>query len=78
MKIDIDKIIILLLSFFILYINENRIIFKDLFNNHITKIIILFFISFNFTNKPQICLLVLINYILILYYINKKLINKFN
>ena len=76
---NIDNLILLFLSGCILYINENRIIYEDLFNNSIIKIIILFFIIFNFNYKPEISLLLLIAFLLNLHYIyyNKiKLIKK--
>ena len=61
---NIDNLILLFLSGCILYINENRIIYEDLFNNSIIKIIILFFIIFNFNYKPEISLLLLIAFLL--------------
>ena len=76
---NIDNLILLFLSGCILYINDNRIIYEDLFNNSIIKIIILFFIIFNFNYKPKISLLLLIAFLLNLHYIyyNKiKLIKK--
>jgi len=76
---NIDNLILLFISGCILYINENRIIYEDLFNNSIIKIIILFFIIFNFNYKPEISLLFFIAFFLNLYYIyyNKiKLIKK--
>jgi len=76
---NIDNLILLFLSGCILYINDNRIIYEDLFNNSIIKIIILFFIIFNFNYKPEISLLLLIAFLLNLHYIyyNKiKLIKK--
>jgi hypothetical protein len=60
------NIIILLLSLYILYIDKNRVIFSDFFNNEIIKITILFFIIFN--NNHVINLLTLIAYILTLNY----------
>jgi len=74
-----DNLILLFLSGCILYINEDRIIYEELFNNSIIKIIILFFIIFNFNYKPKISLLFLIAFLLNLHYIyyNKiKLLKK--
>jgi hypothetical protein len=64
-----ENIIIILLSIYILYIGENKVILSDLFNNEITKITILFFIIFN--NNYIINLLTLIAFILTLKFSKK-------
>ena len=62
-----ENIVIIILSIYILYIDQSRILFKDLLDNEITKIIILFFIIFN--KNHIINLLLLIAYVLSLKYI---------
>ena len=62
-----ENIIIIILSIYILYIDKYTILFKDLLDNEITKIIILFFIIFN--KNHIISLLLLIAYVLSLNYI---------
>ena len=62
-----ENIIIIILSIYILYIDKYTILFKDLLDNEITKIIILFFIIFN--KNHIINLLLLIAYVLSLKYI---------
>ena len=67
-----ENIIIIILSIYILYIDQSRILFKDLLVNEITKIIILFFIIFN--KNHIINLLLLIAYVLSLNYIYPSLL----
>jgi hypothetical protein len=75
---NLENIIILLLSVYILYIDKNRIICSKLLDNEITKITILFFIIFNFNNYPIISLLTFISYVLTLKYINDKKLEVIN
>ena len=66
---NINNLILLFLSGCILYINNDRIIYEELFNNSIVKIIIIFFIIFNFNYNPEISLLLFIALFLNLHFI---------